>query len=282
MPCAKPAHPRSRGENLPPGRSRTRTSGSSPLARGKRCRLGPPSRRGGLIPARAGKTPISGTPECGPRAHPRSRGENRATTDDRVEGWGSSPLARGKLSQQAKDATAGRLIPARAGKTCRCERAAQNERAHPRSRGENETTSACGPRARGSSPLARGKRVDQGLDGGGRGLIPARAGKTSRRARFGAPLRAHPRSRGENATRSGGRTRLSGSSPLARGKRGIPRGGRRCRGLIPARAGKTGGGVSPCGPRSAHPRSRGENCADRKPGGVHRGSSPLARGKHRP
>ena len=54
--CPRPAHPRSRGENLWPSVSVTIHPGSSPLTRGK-----PDQRRGhalgaGLIPAHAGKT----------------------------------------------------------------------------------------------------------------------------------------------------------------------------------------------------------------------------------
>ena len=71
------AHPRSRGENVDRMLRDAWELGSSPLTRGKRRRsawLGAPAR---LIPAHAGKT-ASVTPEPGtPRAHPRSRGENR-------------------------------------------------------------------------------------------------------------------------------------------------------------------------------------------------------------
>ena len=50
------------------------------------------------------------------------------------------------------------------------------------------------------------------------------------------------------------------------------------RGLIPAHAGSTGSASHDCGPRPAHPRSRGEHGAgvDGQLGA--RGSSPLTRG----
>ena len=56
-------------------------------------------------------------------------------------GRGSSPLARGKPHGQVLDAHGQGLIPARAGKTV--DISAWNERreAHPRSRGENSTSS---------------------------------------------------------------------------------------------------------------------------------------------
>ena len=50
------------------------------------------------------------------------------------------------------------------------------------------------------------------------GLIPAHAGKTSLLATVCGIIWAHPRSRGENQVRAGRDGRLSGSSPLTRGK----------------------------------------------------------------
>ena len=114
---------------------------------------------------------------------------------------------------------------------------------------------------------------------------------------------AHPRSRGENLVSTWGGVRIGGSSPLARGKRGVgergvnvcvahPRSrGENChaggtqaaRGwLIPARAGKTCQCCSRCSQRPAHPRSRGENTITASGSGSKPGSSPLARGKHHP
>ena len=90
------AHPRSRGENHSPLSAPASAVGSSPLTRGKRNGRDVGSRRTGLIPAHAGKTtPPHGTSH--PKAaHPRSRGENLATTDLTEDQMGSSPLTRGK------------------------------------------------------------------------------------------------------------------------------------------------------------------------------------------
>ena len=72
---------------------------------------------------------------------------------------------------------------------------------------------------------------------------------------------------------------LSGSSPLTRGKpHGAPP-GTSVVGLIPAHAGKTPVAHEPSGGRWAHPRSRGENAAERDPYSDETGSSPLTRGK---
>ena len=92
------------------------------------------------------------------------------------------------------------------------------------------------------------------------GLIPAHAGKTIARLSSGPCARAHPRSRGENATsgqswglgvahpRSRGENKgttllerhVDGSSPLTRGKREKETEVNQSDRLIPAHAGKTG------------------------------------------
>ena len=110
-------------------------------------------------------------------------------------------------------------------------------------------------------------------------LIPARAGKTTGIHSHPGRKPAHPRSRGENYSPHSRGLGAPGSSPLARGKPSRRTLLHAREGLIPARAGKTGGVRLRRLGGSAHPRSRGENRL-----GAHRrrlalGSSPLARGK---
>ena len=100
-------------------------------------------------------------------------------------GWGGAAL---------------RLIPAHAGKTSKPSLSCAGQKAHPRSRGENEIFVALLMGLMGSSPLTRGKLVGDRLASTVYRLIPAHAGKTGHP---GAPLRhttAHPRSRGENTS----------------------------------------------------------------------------------
>ena len=171
------------------------------------------------------------------------------------------------------------LIPARAGKTRNPVRSTHFSWAHPRSRGENGVVAGNHLRKVGSSPLARGKRMDEGGPWRPPRLIPARAGKTDGENFVDVSRRAHPRSRGENVRAVNPHRPGQGSSPLARGKPPYPRSERRLGRLIPARAGKTGC-VLPTRRRSrAHPRSRGENGGDCGGDGGDAGSSPLARGK---
>ena len=131
------AHPRSRGENDPPGNPGLPFVGSSPLTRGKqREEMGPPPDRG-LIPAHAGKTGSHTATAARPAAHPRSRGENLFASMVIVPSWGSSPLTRGKRDAGPPATARERLIPAHAGKTRAKCNSSNPARAHPRSRGEN-------------------------------------------------------------------------------------------------------------------------------------------------
>ena len=132
---------------------------------------------------------------------------------------------------------------------------------------------------KGSSPLTRGKHVRLSPLADDQRLIPAHAGKTAIRAETVDGIRAHPRSRGENASASLWMYGGAGSSPLTRGKLRVHGsdgvGGR----LIPAHAGKTA--RLTCSPWAgwAHPRSRGENSTGSLPDEGLEGSSPLTRGK---
>ena len=253
------AHPRSRGENMMCAIVGFPVPGSSPLTRGKhrrplRCR---PAIR--LIPAHAGKTVQGRGLRRGPRAHPRSRGENRVLYGSLSDVQGSSPLTRGKPNAPSFPHSRNRLIPAHAGKTKASWPWRASRRAHPRSRGENrleELSYMAGP---GSSPLTRGKRPQRDGEAPRGGLIPAHAGKTYVVDEIIVSEGAHPRSRGENDSNDSFMPPIAGSSPLTRGKRDQLAGRGYRRGLIPAHAGKTCLRAGRCLSRRAHPRSRGEN-----------------------
>ena len=192
------AHPRSRGENSTPFAASCAVMGSSPLTRGKLRIVSTWPEKAGLIPAHAGKTSSGSRPPAPPRAHPRSRGENRPPPAGKALTRGSSPLTRGKRPITDPDEQRQGLIPAHAGKTSLRDTLRAGYRAHPRSRGENLPKDATVREVRGSSPLTRGKLTARRRDRLIGGLIPAHAGKTSgSRAAHSQPW-AHPRSRGEN------------------------------------------------------------------------------------
>ena len=292
-------HPRSRGVYLQPGWSHRGFEGSSPLARGLpfgsalRQRPEPGSsplargllaqvvgqfRHGRIIPARAGFTDHQpGLVQHG-RDHPRSRGVYPAAPDRTRPAPGSSPLARGLRRSGRGGGGDRRIIPARAGFTSTSPAGRTTRTDHPRSRGVYPRVASGIESAPGSSPLARGLRprdVRRALRGG---IIPARAGFTSRGNHTGASYVDHPRSRGVYYPIFHTSARVCGSSPLARG---LPdaAGHRQNDGrIIPARAGFTRARDSTIGESWDHPRSRGVYGLLLLAVDAPVGSSPLARG----
>ena len=75
--------------------------------------------------------------------------------------------------------------------------------------------------AGGSSPRGRGKPTGVDCDVVGRGLIPARAGKTPGQLGTGIVGAAHPRAGGENQDENIVNLSKQGSSPRGRGKQAV-------------------------------------------------------------
>ena len=214
----------------------------------------------GIIPARAGFTWSSTRPTRPSTDHPRSRGVYPCP-----ESWvtpfpGSSPLARGLQIKERGGESFPRIIPARAGFTPTHKAWPTMAEDHPRSRGvyPPPLLRACDPV--GSSPLARGLRLQRRVQARSRRIIPARAGFTALTISVVSAKEDHPRSRGVYWRRVAATGGQEGSSPLARGLPPIPR--RR----IPA--------------TPDHPRSRGVYTRLLEDMALARGSSPLARGLH--
>ena len=176
--------------------------GSSPLARGLLDRCCP--RRGdrGIIPARAGFATKGKCAGSTPWDHPRSRGVYDTAWDEMMDGWGSSPLARGLPGCYHRRGRACGIIPARAGFTDKHRGPQAGCGDHPRSRGVYLVAQVVSVCASGSSPLARGLRID----------VPA----------IILYILDHPRSRGVYTRYAYERTGRTGSSPLARGLRDRP------------------------------------------------------------
>ena len=193
-------------------------------------------------------------------------------------GSGSSPLARGLRGLRRGAAGLIGIIPARAGFTSEAVRTGVDGLDHPRSRGVYTSAAWAADLDAGSSPLARGLLDGRRRRRGHHGIIPARAGFTTKNAATWLNAGDHPRSRGVYLTPTRLRDFRPGSSPLARGLHRSGRRGRSWRGIIPARAGFTPDAPhqSPCG--RDHPRSRGVYRAARSRRSVQGGSSPLARG----
>ena len=130
----------------------------------------------------------------------------------------------------------------------------------------------------GSSPLARGLQANGLSQLLTNRIIPARAGFTLGLPRRRGGGRDHPRSRGVYASVGRVTSRVTGSSPLARGLR-ASRTRRSIRpGIIPARAGFTRPQPACRIPQQDHPRSRGVYRHPHRRRSPPGGSSPLARG----
>ena len=253
------AHPRACGENPQRNVAATCEGGSSPRVRGKpgiNAKIQDSER---LIPARAGKTSCSRRARASRPAHPRACGENSTAPSRPAAPVGSSPRVRGKPFLKDDADLESRLIPARAGKTRHGGDRHRQHRAHPRACGENGRPEDVLPRRSGSSPRVRGKPPHPLAQSNPGGLIPARAGKTTRASIIHPPKRAHPRACGENSGVGSLREVDEGSSPRVRGKRLPGLAALLQERLIPARAGKTRCGLPDDAVGAAHPRACGEN-----------------------
>ena len=149
---------------------------------------------------------------------------------------------------------------------------------HPRSRGVYDHAGQWVFPPAGSSPLARGLRLEGLLGGELRRIIPARAGFTPS-VRIDEAISAdHPRSRGVYAWIAEDNSIDGGSSPLARGLLvSLVHGAADLR-IIPARAGFTAAPALSPSLRRDHPRSRGVYARVPCTRSTSAGSSPLARG----
>ena len=131
-----------------------------------------------IIPARAGFTERAHLQSLTRADHPRSRGVYSAARTARANAFGSSPLARGLPGRVLLVCRSGRIIPARAGFTCRRWGRSSAGRDHPRSRGVYVGMILLRAADAGSSPLARGLLRLELVTAPVVRIIPARAGFT--------------------------------------------------------------------------------------------------------
>ena len=173
--------------------------------------------------------------------HPRIRGENYTFWIIAPSQPETSPHTRGKLC----DARYTRLdkgnIPAYAGKTFDSGSSGEQDRKHPRIRGENGSASPYPARSMETSPHTRGKPSGWVPFYSADGNIPAYAGKTSAVYRTRLPTQKHPRIRGENQVLGKTFPHPVETSPHTRGKRLSGPPFFSLRRNIPAYAGKTRG-----------------------------------------
>ncbi len=149
-------------------------------------------------------------------------------------------------------------------------------------RGEHDYTAAIRLAGEGSSPHARGTPTCTAIASACHGIIPACAGNTPVMLLAMLEHGDHPRMRGEHLTECGKSCPESGSSPHARGTPCRVEHVAELTGIIPACAGNTWWSAYPLPSPGDHPRMRGEHSAAARGIPVPTGSSPHARGTHRP
>ena len=171
-------HPRMRGEHNVAAILRAIIQGSSPHARGTPFVGSKSSARAGIIPACAGNTDIESGCLMELRDHPRMRGEHQVRGCASSPGPGSSPHARGTHGAGRRVRGCPGIIPACAGNTWARTSPADDDRDHPRMRGEHMMYYHLLEELAGSSPHARGTPGRILRTGRGAGIIPACAGNT--------------------------------------------------------------------------------------------------------
>ncbi len=214
-----------------------------------------------IIPARAGPTLSRWGSSATWWDHPRLRGADGAGGMCVEVGEGSSPLARGRHSEPSTEVEGLRIIPACAGPTTQVARERDGQRDHPRLRGADPARSSDSTTSAGSSPLARGRRCCPTRGRRPAGIIPACAGPTARVAPGYLTQEDHPRLRGADNTLEKSAAQLTGSSPLARGRRRLAAARRSARRIIPACAGPTSLSLLTAVTYRDHPRLRGADRA---------------------
>ncbi|SES04329.1 hypothetical protein SAMN05443377_1391 [Propionibacterium cyclohexanicum] len=273
------AHPRIRGEDAGPQTPPRFHRGSPPHSRGRLPNPADQHASSGLTPAFAGKTGgprrcIAATP-----AHPRIRGEDAGAGAGLSRVMGSPPHSRGRPYAGVVEAGVEGLTPAFAGKTRSPQRWGDDERAHPRIRGEDQGGDGAGRAPRGSPPHSRGRQHVRCFVFSDGGLTPAFAGKTSTMRPRPGRTGAHPRIRGEDWQWRVMLTSWLGSPPHSRGRLTIRATTRASAGLTPAFAGKTATSRPARRRMTAHPRIRGEDPDRRSGARVGHGSPPHSRGR---
>ena len=138
----------------------------------------------GIIPAHAGKSPVTAEMDFERNNHPRSCGEKVLVPLCIGQTDGSSPLMRGKGRAIFCMRGRARIIPAHAGKRSSHSISGWLTRDHPRSCGEKLLLVSHITPNTGSSPLVRGKALDERVAERGDGSIPAHAGKSAFNASY--------------------------------------------------------------------------------------------------
>ena len=189
-----------------------------PHTRGKAAWPQGGARRGGITPACAGKSQ-SGQHKAGRNGdHPRVCGEKSVAGAVVASPSGSPPRVRGKVVDLLLQRRIAGITPARAGKSAENCKPRSAQRDHPRACGEKISTICMAGVFKGSPPRVRGKVRPRSWARSGRGITPARAGKSYPRNLRGGRCEDHPRACGEKLILGLTQVFMAGSPPRVRGK----------------------------------------------------------------
>ena len=172
---------------------------------------------------------------------------------------GSPPHTRGRFGQLTAFFFNLRFTPAYAGKIVDRDKAGQDDRVHPRIRGEDLRREVGRQVREGSPPHTRGRSISGSPAPWSVRFTPAYAGKMIEEARTTGHSEVHPRIRGEDAELSQPQLAYRGSPPHTRGRSALYAGIHSDFRFTPAYAGKMV--LIRCKLPSAwvHPRIRGED-----------------------
>ena len=209
--------PRERGETWNDGHHDYHARGRSPRARGNPSSPAAPGPGRWSIPASAGKPAPRSSHPAPPGVDPRERGETELRDSKSRREEGRSPRARGNPAEADSGELVEGSIPASAGKPGSLAGGDDRRRVDPRERGETSAPAGRTPFGSGRSPRARGNQAAARERPGGRGSIPASAGKPRRVRRSAELWQVDPRERGETVVVATAGGTLNGRSPRARG-----------------------------------------------------------------
>ena len=175
--------------------------GAPPRVRGRPgVRDGRRDRRPGSTPARAGPTSPTTARRSRTPEHPRACGADTHRSTVTLVAVGAPPRVRGRRGQVVLGQVHTGSTPARAGPTSDRMKLRMRTREHPRACGADRASGPNAGRCCGAPPRVRGRLVGAGVDGGGGGSTPARAGPTRRGVPGPRSRREHPRACGADTS----------------------------------------------------------------------------------
>ncbi len=215
----------------------------------------------------------------GAGAHPHTRGDDVRRPAARSSLRGSPPHAWGRPRRRHGAEHPARLTPTRVGTTTIHSSSPFAIKAHPHTRGDDGDWYAFADPSRISPPHAWGRRYLMAVARELGRLTPTRVGTTIARHLVVLVPRAHPHTRGDDATEKAFIFRAPGSPPHAWGRRsssGVSSSGGR---LTPTRVGTTSDPRTRTSPSRAHPHTRGDDRSGRGTCMYRLGSPPHAWGR---